>query len=138
MKVILIGHANTAIAMKKAVEMIYGEAPDFYPLTFSPKEGLADLKAKLEAVVAKFSTDQILVVTDLFSGTPYNAAAALAINNQVTDVIAGMSLPICLEIVSLIRSATVAQVVDTVMKNYQSYTKAFSIVSKNDIEEDDL
>lgn len=138
MKVILVGHANTAVSMKQAIEMIYGEAPDIYTLTFSPKEGLADLKVKLEKQIAEFEDDQVLVVTDLFSGTPYNAAATLAINGKVTDVIAGMSLPICLEIVPLIQSATVEQVVTTVMQNYQNYTKAFSVISKKDLEEDDL
>ncbi|KRL40129.1 MAG: PTS sugar transporter subunit IIA [Liquorilactobacillus nagelii] len=138
MKVILVGHANTAVSMKQAIEMIYGEAPDIYTLTFSPKEGLADLKVKLEKQIAGFEDDQVLVVTDLFSGTPYNAAATLAISGKVTDVIAGMSLPICLEIVPLIQSATVEQVVTTVMQNYQNYTKAFSVISKKDLEEDDL
>lgn len=138
MKVILVGHANTAVSMKQAIEMIYGEAPDIYTLTFSPKEGLADLKVKLEKQIAGFEDDQVLVVTDLFSGTPYNAAATLAISGKVTDVIAGMSLPICLEIVPLIQSATVEQVVTRVMQNYQNYTKAFSVISKKDLEEDDL
>ncbi|MFT8820942.1 MAG: PTS sugar transporter subunit IIA [Liquorilactobacillus nagelii] len=138
MKVILVGHANTAVSMKQAIEMIYGEAPDIYTLTFSPKEGLADLKVKLEKQIAGFEDEQVLVVTDLFSGTPYNAAATLAISGKVTDVIAGMSLPICLEIVPLIQSATVEQVVTTVMQNYQNYTKAFSVISKKDLEEDDL
>jgi PTS system sorbose-specific IIA component len=138
LKVILVGHANTAVSMKQAIEMIYGEAPDIYTLTFSPKEGLADLKVKLEKQIAGFEDDQVLVVTDLFSGTPYNAAATLAISGKVTDVIAGMSLPICLEIVPLIQSATVEQVVTTVMQNYQNYTKAFSVISKKDLEEDDL
>ncbi|AUJ31939.1 MULTISPECIES: PTS sugar transporter subunit IIA [Liquorilactobacillus] len=138
MKVILVGHANTAVSMKQAIEMIYGEAPDIYTLTFSPKEGLADLKVKLEKQITGFEDDQVLVVTDLFSGTPYNAAATLAISGKVTDVIAGMSLPICLEIVPLIQSATVEQVVTTVMQNYQNYTKAFSVISKKDLEEDDL
>jgi PTS system sorbose-specific IIA component len=138
LKVILVGHANTAVSMKQAIEMIYGEAPDIYTLTFSPKEGLADLKVKLEKQIAGFEDEQVLVVTDLFSGTPYNAAATLAISGKVTDVIAGMSLPICLEIVPLIQSATVEQVVTTVMQNYQNYTKAFSVISKKDLEEDDL
>jgi len=138
MKVVLIGHDHTAEAMKSAVEMIFGKADDFYPIAFLPKEGLKELINKMKAVTDKLDTDEILVIADLFSGTPYNAAATLALEGQVKDVLAGMSLPICLEVASQMQAMNVQEMVQYILSNCGTYTKALSVVNKEQMEEDDF
>lgn len=129
MNIILIGHQKTAVSMKNAVEMIFGEVKDFYPLNFLPKEGLQELTAKLEHTIKKLDQSQeILVIADLFSGTPYNAASTLYLQNEVTDVIAGMSLPICLEVASQKESMSTSELVHYILNNSTTYTKALSEV----------
>lgn len=137
MKIVLIGHGNTAEAMKNAVEMIFGKVSDFYPVAFLPREGLQDLMYKLEDVVKGFDSKDILVVADLFSGTPYNAAATLALKGRVSDVIAGMSLPICLEAAAQMSAMSVEELVRYLIANSASYTKALSMVVKEQNEEED-
>lgn len=138
MKVVLIGHDRTAEAMKGAVEMIFGNVPDFYPIAFLPKEGLQDLIVKMKAVTDNFDAKDTLVIADLFSGTPYNAAATLALKGEVKDVIAGMSLPICLEAASQMNAMTVEQLVQYLLNNSGSYTQALSVVNQKQAEEDEF
>lgn len=138
MKVVLIGHDRTAEAMKGAVEMIFGKVPDFYPIAFLPKEGLQDLIAKMKTVTDAFDAKDTLVIADLFCGTPYNAAATLALKGEVKDVIAGMSLPICLETASQMNAMNVEQLVQYLLKNSGSYTQALSIVNQKQAEEDEF
>jgi len=138
MKVVLIGHDHTAEAMKSAVEMIFGEVADFYPIAFLPKEGLKELTSKMKAITNSFEANETLVIADLFSGTPYNAAATLALEGNVKDVIAGMSLPICLEVASQMNSMSVEELVQYILKNCGTYTKALSVVNKEQAEEDDF
>ena len=137
MKIVLIGHGHTAEAMKGAVEMIFGKVPDFYPVAFLPKEGLQDLTQKLEGVIKGFDTKDTLVIADLFSGTPYNAAATLALEGKVTDVVAGMSLPICLEAAAQMNTMSVEKLVKYLDDNSASYTKVLSVVNKEQAEEED-
>ncbi|VDG22592.1 PTS sugar transporter subunit IIA [Lactiplantibacillus mudanjiangensis] len=138
MKVVLIGHGHTAEAMKGAVEMIFGEVADFYPVAFLPKEGLQELIAKMKTVTDNFEAKDTLVIADLFAGTPYNAAATLALQHEVQDVIAGMSLPICLEIASQMNQLSVTELVTYIMKNSRDYTKALSIINQEQAAEEDF
>ncbi|KRN27256.1 PTS sugar transporter subunit IIA [Liquorilactobacillus mali] len=139
MNIILVGHHEIAVSMKKAVEMIFGKVDDFYPVTFLPKEGLQELTIKLEHTIQKLDKGkEILVIADLFSGTPYNAAATLYLQNKVTDVIAGMSLPICLEVAGQKEGMNTSQLVNYILDNSASYTKVLSEVlnqQKNEEEE---
>ena len=98
MEIILVGHAHTAKAFKEAVEMIYGEVPNFHPIDFTPKEGLQSLTDKIVSAIEPGKTASTLIITDLFSGTPYNASAELVLKKKAADVVAGMCLPMLLEV----------------------------------------
>lgn len=138
MKIILIGHGKTGVAFKEAVEMIFGKAEDFIALTFEPGEGIEDVKRKILQAGSKFPSDQILIVTDLYSGTPYNAAAGLTLEGKAKDVIAGMSLPILLEIATKMTSASIGDLVEEILKDSASYTRALSNEMKKLEKEDDI
>jgi PTS system sorbose-specific IIA component len=128
MNYILVGHGTTGIAMKNAVEMIFGKSPTFYSLSFKPGEGLSSLSEKIEKTINDndLSSDSTLVVTDLFCGTPYNASATLAMKGKVKDVITGMSLPICLELAQAADKSTVSDAVKRIIQQSPTYTRAFS------------
>ena len=136
MKVVLIGHGETGVAFKKAIEMIFGKADDLIPLTFNPGEGLKDVNQKIENATKDFDAKDVLVITDLFSGTPYNSAAALALKGKVKDVVAGMSL--LLEVVTKMNSTSIEDLVKVIMKDAPMYTHALSDEMKKQDEEDDF
>ncbi|WP_311406766.1 PTS sugar transporter subunit IIA [Liquorilactobacillus uvarum] len=140
MNIILVGHHETAVSMKNAVEMIFGKVDDFYPVTFLPREGLQELTTKLEHIIQSLDRKkEILVIADLFSGTPYNAASTLYLQHKVTDVIAGMSLPICLEVASQKENMNTFELVHYILDNRASYTKVLSeVLSQQENEEEDF
>lgn len=135
-KIILVGHGNTGVAFKEAIEMIFGKAPDFIPLTFEPGEGLKDVKDKIVSSVSGVNAEDILVVTDLFSGTPYNAAAILALEGKVKDVVAGMCLPMLLEIATSIKNKDIKDIVAMISTDSSEYVKVLSRVQDDDGEDD--
>ncbi|MCI1985049.1 MAG: PTS sugar transporter subunit IIA [Lactobacillus sp.] len=138
MEVIMVGHANTAIAFKEAVEMIFGKVPNFHPLSFQPGEGLASLTAKIEAKIDPQKREETLIVVDLFSGTPYNAAAGLVLHHKAEDVIAGMCLPMLLELATSADNESIPQVVMKIEQEKPEFTKVLSSVLKENEEEDDF
>lgn len=140
MNVILIGHGNTAAAMKDAVEMIFGTSPRFFPLPFVPGEGPSDITGKIEAVMTEqdLHGDETLVVTDLFGGSPYNAAATMAMKDQVSDVIAGMSLPMCLILAAVVDTSDVADAVNDVVAQAETFTRVLSVERQKVQEESDF
>lgn len=126
--------------MKDAVEMIFGEMPHFHTVEFLPGEGYESLTQKLEELAHDkgFTPEQTLIVADLFSGSPYNASATLALKGEVSDVIAGMSLPICL--VLAVQAATGQQntsaAVAAVADQAQTFTRILSRQTQNEEDED--
>jgi len=77
-------------------------------------------------------------VTDLYSGTPYNAAASLVLKGKAKDVIAGMSLPILLEIVTKMNSTSITDIVKGILQDSGTFTTALSAEMQKQEEEDDF
>ena len=102
-KVILVAHGKLAHEMKNSAEMIFGELPDFESIEFLKEEGLDTVQEKISAAI-KDEAASYLILTDLFCGTPYNANCAVAMKNPECEieVVSGMSLPIVLEVASML------------------------------------
>lgn len=104
-KVILVAHGKLAHEMKNSAEMIFGVLPDFESVEFLKEEGLDTIQEKVSAAMCEQEASY-LVLTDLFCGTPYNASCAVAMKNpdREIEVVSGMSLPIVLEVASMLGS----------------------------------
>lgn len=102
-KVILVAHGRLAHEMKNSAEMIFGALPDFESVEFLKEEGLDTIQEKISAAMCEEKASY-LVLTDLFCGTPYNASCAVAMKNpgREIEVVSGMSLPIVLEVASML------------------------------------
>ncbi|MFT4294689.1 MAG: PTS sugar transporter subunit IIA [Micropruina sp.] len=140
MNVILVGHGKTGPAMKDAVEMIFGAMPRFYPVEFLPGDGYESLTATLEATIKdnELAAEATVVVADLFSGSPYNAAATLAIKGGVSDVIAGMSLPICLTLAQYADDGDPRRAVGEIAAQASTFTRILSDELKKSEDEEDF
>lgn len=136
--VVLIGHGTSGVAFKGAIEMIFGKAPSLIPLSFEPGEGLTDVSKKVEKATKGYNPDDILVVTDLFSGTPYNACSKLALEGKVKDVVAGMSLPLLLDVVTNINQKSIDEIEKIILKDSSKYTCILSEELKKKSMEDDF
>lgn len=95
---IFCAHGQLACAMLDSVRMVYGDV-NVSAVEFVPGENAGDIAAKLEELVSTYSNDEWLIAVDLQCGSPWNAAAGLAMNNPQLRVISGLSLPLALELV---------------------------------------
>lgn len=140
MHIILIGHGRTGEAMKSATEMIFGGMPNFHTAEFLPGEGYESLTEKLEQIVRSngMRAEETIIVTDLFSGSPYNASATLALKGEVSDVIAGMSLPICLTLAQYAEASDPAEAVSQIAEQAPAFTRILSSELRNQEEEGDF
>jgi PTS system sorbose-specific IIA component len=95
---IFCAHGQLACAMLDSVRMVYGDV-NVSAVEFVPGENAGDIAAKLEELVSTHSNDEWLIAVDLQCGSPWNAAAGLAMKNPLLRVISGLSLPLALELV---------------------------------------
>lgn len=97
--IILASHGKFAEGIMQSGQMIFGEQEKVEAVTFMPNEGPDDLKAHLEAAVAKFDPeDEVLFLIDLWGGSPFNQSNGLF--EQHKDkwaIVTGLNLPMLIE-----------------------------------------
>ena len=97
--IILASHGEFAEGILQSGAMIFGEQENVKAVTLMPSEGPDDLRAKLEAAIASFdSQDEVLFLVDLWGGTPFNQANRLYEEHKDNwAIVAGMNLPMVIE-----------------------------------------
>lgn len=125
-KVILVAHGKLAHEMKNSAEMIFGALPDFESVEFLKEEGLDTIQEKVFGAMKEDAS--YLVLTDLFCGTPYNASCAVAMKNPEREIgiVSGMSLPIVLEVASMLQGSRLEDIVNHVTSIPCDTVKAFN------------
>ena len=96
--VIFCAHGQLACAMLDSVRMVYGDV-QASAVAFMPGENASDIATRLDELVSTHNDSEWLIAVDLQCGSPWNAAAMLAMRNPRLRVISGLSLPLALELV---------------------------------------
>jgi mannose/fructose/sorbose-specific phosphotransferase system IIA component len=101
--IILASHGNFATCALKSLEMIVGKQENIATLALNPGEDLTDFIDKLEDVYTHLDKENgVIIICDIFGGTPSNAATSLLITHPNDQIAAysGLNLPILLELSS--------------------------------------
>jgi len=98
--IVIASHGEFAAGIQQSGSMIFGEQEKVQVVTFMPGEGPDDLHAKIEAAIATFdANDEVLVLADLWSGSPFNQSSAVM--NEMADrkiaIITGLNLPMLIQ-----------------------------------------
>lgn len=97
--IILASHGEFAAGIKQSGQMIFGEQEKVEAVTFMPNEGPDDLKAHLEAAIAKFDPeDDVLFLVDLWGGSPFNQSNGIfEAHKDKWAIVTGLNLPMLIE-----------------------------------------
>lgn len=97
--IILASHGEFAAGIKQSGQMIFGEQDKVEAVTFMPNEGPDDLKAHLEAAIAKFDPeDEVLFLVDLWGGSPFNQSNTIFEEHKDKwAIVTGLNLPMLIE-----------------------------------------
>ena len=128
--IVIASHGEFAAGIKQSGSMIFGEQEKVQAVTFMPNEGPDDLRAKIEAAIATFDAeDEVLVLADLWSGSPFNQASAVMGANpeHKVAIITGLNLPMLIQAYTermMDASAGVEQVAANIIKEAKAGIKA--------------
>lgn len=98
--IIIASHGEFAAGIHQSGQMIFGEQEKVQVVTFMPSEGPDDLYAKLNVAVDSFDADdEVLVLADLWSGSPFNQASRVAGErpDRKFAIITGLNLPMLIQ-----------------------------------------
>ncbi len=133
-EVILVSHGSYAKAMLESSELIVGEQENVTTFGFKLGENVDDLKdsieEKIKEIKAKTPEAEILVLTDMKSGSPFNATARL-MQHYDFEHIAGINFPLFLEVLATRDEATAKELKESIME-----LKDDTIVDVNELMEE--
>ena len=100
--VILVGHGGLAEGMRDAVELILGTQERVHAVGLPPAGDPDQLEKQVKRVLAELEPRPggVLVLADLLGGTPANVAGRLALDDPSIQVVAGLSLPMALAVLT--------------------------------------
>ncbi len=148
MKIVLVSHGSFSKGLYETMEMVLGEQQDLAYVGLFPHESLPELKEKLVKEFEKADEgEEILVLTDLFYGSPFNAVVQL-MNEWDVYHLTGINVPLLMEIL-LMRSSgkTAAEICEEALhiatntvsdvRKYLADLEAADVPMDDDEEDDD-
>lgn len=128
--IIIASHGKFAEGIHQSGSMIFGEQEKVQVVTFMPNEGPDDLYAYFNNAIAQFdASDEILVLADLWSGSPFNQASRVMGENpdRKMAIITGLNLPMLIQAYTerlMDAEAGVDKVVANIIKESKDGVKA--------------
>ena len=96
--VLVITHGNLGNELIKVAGLIKGPLEGTLSISVDASRGLDDLRKEITASIRKVDSGSgVLVLTDLFGGTPSNVSLAFLKEGKV-EVVTGVNLPMLLKV----------------------------------------
>ncbi len=124
---VLVTHGNLAREFIVAMEHVVGSQDHIAAICIGPNDDMEDRRADIAKAVEEVECDNgVIILTDLFGGTPSNLSISLMQPDKV-EVIAGMNLPMLIRLAGARQSMSVA---DAVSAAREAGTKYISVASE--------
>jgi PTS system mannose-specific IIA component len=96
--VVVVTHGNLSRDLVEVTELIVGPCPNLAAVTIEAEDGIYEIAKKIEsAVTAAEKGKGVLIITDLFGGTPSNVSLSFLQENKV-EVLSGVNLPMMIKV----------------------------------------
>ncbi len=106
---VLVTHGRLAEELIAALEHVVGPQTQIGAVCIGPEDNMEARRGQiLESVAAADSGEGVVLLTDMFGGTPSNLAISTMEKAKV-EVIAGVNLPMLVKLASVRRSDTLTE-----------------------------
>jgi len=124
--VVLVTHGTLAQAFRTALEHVVGEQQKFATISIDPCDNIESRRDDIiEAIDSVDEGGGVIVVSDMFGGTPSNLAISM-MDRENLEVIAGANLPMLIKIASLRENASLEETVEQALFSGRKYINAAS------------
>lgn len=134
--IIVCGHGHFAKGLTSALHLIMGEQENYIAVDFPSGDTKTELEKNIYRAVAQLNrSENILIMCDLLSGSPFNTAIMLAMKHPNIHVIYGTNLGMLIEtVLKRNNQASIEELIDTAISTGKQQIGIFEV--PEDTEED--
>ena len=126
--IVIITHGGLATEFRAALEHVVGPQARLGTLSIGPEDDIQQRRQELIAAVREADAGQgVVVLTDMFGGTPSNLAISV-MEETGAEVLAGVNLPMLVRLASVRRDKTLKDAVDLAKEAGRKYISVASQV----------
>jgi mannose PTS system EIIA component len=98
---VLVTHGQLAMEFRAAVEHVVGHQEAFEAISIGPEDDMEDRRQDIVSAVDRVNDGSgVILLTDMFGGTPSNLAISVMQPGSV-EVVAGVNLPMLIKLASV-------------------------------------
>jgi PTS system mannose-specific IIA component len=99
--VVIVTHYRLGNEFLQALRLIVPDAPEFHAVAIEPTQSVEEMRSRIAAALeAADKGDGVLVLTDMFGGTPSNISLSFLEEHHV-EVVTGVNLPMLIKLATL-------------------------------------
>jgi PTS system mannose-specific IIA component len=115
--VVIVTHYQIGAEFLHALRLIVPNAPDFLSVSIDPKQSVDEMRRLIQQALKRADSGAgVLVLTDMFGGTPSNMSLSFVEETGV-EVVTGLNLPMLIKLATLSEDKTLEELA-TFIKSY--------------------
>ena len=114
--VLLVTHGDFGRELLKSSELIIGKVENARSISFNQGDSFETLVSKVEEAIEELSQDELIVFTDMYGGSPYNAVQR-AMKNRNFFHITGINFPLFIDIAVSRDTYNLQEIAEKIIKN---------------------
>lgn len=129
---VLVTHGRLAAEFISALEHVVGKQSSMEAICIGPDDKMDERRNDIAASIAKVDQGQgVIVLTDMFGGTPSNLAISLLEEGRV-EVVAGLNLPMLVKLARVRKDCPLAKAASAAQDAGRKYINIASQVLQGD------
>jgi mannose PTS system EIIA component len=98
--IVIVTHCNLGLELIRSAEFIVGKFGKARAVSLNPEDQVEALRGKIAEAIEKMDTgDGVILLTDMFGGTPSNICLSFLAEGKV-EVVTGVNLPMLIGLAS--------------------------------------
>lgn len=114
--ILLVTHGNFGKELVKSSELIIGTIEDVENISFNYGDSFELLLSKVEEAIERLSKDDLIVFTDMYGGSPFNAVSRTMKSNNFYHI-TGINFPLFIDIAVNRDTYSLEEIAEKIIKN---------------------
>lgn len=106
--VVIVTHYRLGEEFLQALRLIVPDAPDYEAVSIDPKQSVDEMRQAIKDALERADRGEgVLMLTDMFGGTPSNMSLSFLEEHEV-EVVTGVNLPMLIKLATMVERKSLA------------------------------